>query len=114
MDNLIALRFFDGSCFPCTIAKFQSIQETGAKFANTISSRTIIGHDANGVVKIIQFDGVSWETGYVVVRCSICYIIPSIKFTYCRLDIWLLADVLAKDYKLMNAINLDGGSLQMA
>ena len=44
-------------------AKFTKIQETGSKFTTSVSSRTVIGTDIHGVVKILQFDGVSWETG---------------------------------------------------
>ncbi len=43
---------------------FPAVHESGSKFPSTISSRTTIGYDRNGVVKIIQFDGISWETGF--------------------------------------------------
>ena len=48
---------------PCA-GQFPATYETGAKFTSSISARTAIGHDANGAVKIVQFDGISYETGY--------------------------------------------------
>ena len=60
---MVTLRLY---CASRIIARYTAVQETGSKFASTISARTVIGHDINGVVKILQFDGVSWETGYAV------------------------------------------------
>ena len=68
-----------------------SIEETGSLslFAEIISARTAIGFDARGVVKVVQIDGKSYETG---------------------LSLYQFADVLIK-HGLVNAINLDGGRL---
>ena len=38
---------------------------SGTTFANVITARTLLGHDSAGIVYLIQFDGISWETGCV-------------------------------------------------
>ena len=55
-------------------ADYAPIQETGTPhvFSTTITGRTIIGHDARGVVKILQFDGISYYTGFVLMLHSVC------------------------------------------
>ncbi|XP_076370928.1 N-acetylglucosamine-1-phosphodiester alpha-N-acetylglucosaminidase-like isoform X2 [Tachypleus tridentatus] len=67
----------------------EDIEETGTveKFINVLSARTVVGHDKEGRVVIVQIDG---------------------KTLYDGVSLWDLEDIL-KELGLVNAINLDGG-----
>ena len=94
-------------------ADYPPIQETGTPhvFSTTITGRTIIGHDARGVVKIFQFDGISYYTGCVAYALSLlqCELTQ-----HTSLDLTILADVLIREHNFVNAINLDGGGSSTA
>ncbi len=79
----------NGSSFVADSIAIESLhpqlQEFGAQntFARITTGHTAIGHDANGVVKLFQFDGISWETGYV---CTYVNLIAGMGSCVCRLS----------------------------
>ncbi|XP_060905488.1 N-acetylglucosamine-1-phosphodiester alpha-N-acetylglucosaminidase-like [Labrus mixtus] len=70
-------------------AECDKTQETGffRKFADVVSARTVVGHDAEGRLILFQIDGQTGIRG---------------------MSLWEVADTL-KQYGIINAINLDGG-----
>ncbi|XP_037532714.1 N-acetylglucosamine-1-phosphodiester alpha-N-acetylglucosaminidase [Nematolebias whitei] len=70
-------------------AEYNKTQETGSLqyFANVVSARTAVGHDADGNLILFQIDGQTGIRG---------------------MNLWELAEFLKKN-RLVNAINLDGG-----
>ncbi|XP_061573340.1 N-acetylglucosamine-1-phosphodiester alpha-N-acetylglucosaminidase [Cololabis saira] len=70
-------------------AECDKVQETGSLrfFADVVSARTAVGHDAEGKLILLQIDGQTGVRG---------------------MNLWELAQFL-KDYGVINAINLDGG-----
>lgn len=67
-----------------------SSQATGSlyQFADIVSARTAVGHDKDGRLVIVQVDGQSYKRGVNLVE---------------------LAQLMIKEFGVVNAINLDGG-----